>query len=443
MRRKAILIVTLACAGIALLLLLRMKEHAAVPASWTQLQRWMAAAQLGELCRGNAELARGGGVEWVPVHGQTQAMRFLYSDSPEFLYNASLGKALARMRLTEDAAYLRNPQQAMPFGVGINHTNHATNPATGAGQAQPVGIRISLAKDMRDGGRTCANNRDAVVTLCRGAYGLGARKQVYAGKQCAVNWFAHPNVPTASLVLHPGESRLIFTHNLPPHLAINGRFELTATNAYFITVAVVFGAVSPAQRLAAAPYEMTIGTNSGTGDYWQRTLQPTAGTPAFDAADTSPRNKVHFRFYVKGSDPTADMQYLVDESWDERPESLAKAQIRRKGGQRRPFKGDYNVDYTVSLPVRSSTGKPARFALFATQRYGLFAGAAKLPGGQVVEIPKGKEALLQDNAAGEGVLLDRAEVSSRTPTEYRFHWMLPGGSYGDQEFMLVPMEGRE
>ncbi|MHB9134748.1 MAG: hypothetical protein ACYDBB_27070 [Armatimonadota bacterium] len=39
----------------------------------------------------------------------------------------------------------------------------------------------------------------------------------------------------------------------------------------------------------------------------------------------------------------------------------------------------------------------------------------------------------------EGILLARACVTSRTPTPYTFHWLLPGGSYGDQDFMLIPL----
>lgn len=411
------------------------------PASWSQLRRWAASAQPGTLYRGNRELAAAGGTYWPAVHGQQQAIPFLFSDAPEYLHDDALGKGLAYRRLTTEARYRRESGARLPFGVGFHHINKTRDTVTGHPHAATLAIVVRLASSLREGAQTVRNSTPATVRLVHGAYGMEKGMAVFAGRQCALNWFDHPNVLPVTVTLRPGEARAIFHLRLPPETAVNGMFDLEATNAYFVQVYVVFGEVPDYARIRFAPYDNTIGTNCGAGRYWKRTLQPAAGTPAFDAADTRHANKVHFRFYdhLKKISDSVDMQYLVDDTWEQRPEGPGKALVLQKGGKRRPFKGDYNVEYTITLPIKSGTGKPAWLALVDTQRFGMFAGAAKMADGTTVAIPRGNRALVRADGAGEGVLLARVCVSSRAPTPYTFHWMLPGGSYGDQEFMLIPL----
>lgn len=400
------------------------------PASWSQLQQWAAVARPGEVLQGNRELAKTGGCIWSPMHTQTEPIKFLYSDSPEYLGNSAVGKGLAYMRLTYDSQYRRDPGKDMRFGIGLNHINHAAGPQT-------LGILIRLVAKTQDGGQSFLNTHPATVRISKGAYGVVKQIQAFAGKQCAVHWFSAPNVPPMSCRLAPGEARLIFARTLQPDQCMNAMFDVEASNAYFVKVYVIFGNIRDDRQIAFAPYELTIGTNSGTGAYWKRLLRP-QGVPVFDAANERRSNKTHFRFETVP--PAPGMQYLVDETWNLRPENAAKELIRKKGGLCRPFKGDYNVEYTVTIPVRSSTGKPGWFAVVDTQRYGTFTGAIKTATGGIVEIPNGPTAQVHCNVQGEGALLDRACVASRTPTDYTFHWLLPGGSYGDQEFMLVPLK---
>ncbi|MHB9107975.1 MAG: hypothetical protein ACYDCO_13030 [Armatimonadota bacterium] len=431
---------------IALLLLaglafgmMRVAEYYYAPASWTELQHWALTAAPGDMLRDNPELGKDGGKHWTPLHTQDEAIPFLYSDAPEYLHNDTVGKALARMRLTEDAACLSHPERKMQFGVGLHHINKTVSPGNEKPRPETVSIVVRLLPSVSEGKQIHVSKSPATVRLVKGAYGTATGMPVFAGKQCAVNWFTRPNAKPATVTLRPGEAHAIFSYILPPDTGMNGMFDLETDNAYFLEVYVVFGQVRDFEKVAFAPYDNTIGTNCGVGPYWKRTLRPARGTPAFDAADAHRGNKVHFRFYrFGGKPPMTDMQYLVDQSWDLRPEGPGKQLIRSKGGQRRPFKGDYNVEYTVVIPVRSGTGKPARFAIVDTQRYGMFGGAAKTNHG-VVQIPRPPADLVHASTTGEGVLLDVATVSSRTPVEYTFKWFLTGGSYGDQEFMLIPL----
>lgn len=436
--RGWLLTLLLALGGLAFGLV-QVAEYYYAPASWTQLQQWTLTATPGDMLHGNLELGKDGGKQWTPLHAQDEAIPFLYSDAPEYLGNHAVGKALARMRLTEDAAYLSHPERKMKFGVGFHHINHSVNPGNGRQQAETISIVARLLPFVTNGKQTESSQGPATVRLVKGAFGTAVGMPVFAGKACAMNWFTHPNAKPATVTLRPGEARAIFRYTLPPDMGINGMFDLETDQAGLLEVYVIFGQVTNFEKVAFAPYDNTIGTNCGIGPYWKRTLRPARGTPAFDAADAHRGNKVHFRFYrFGGKPPMTDMQYLVDQTWDLRPEGSGKALIRRKGGQRRPFKGDYNVEYTVVIPVKSSTGKPARFAIVDTQRYGMFGGAVKTKNG-VVQIPRPPADLVHASKTGEGVLLDVAIVSSRTAVEYTFKWYLTGGSYGDQEFMLIPL----
>lgn len=411
---------------------LRLYHHLYTPKAWTALQQWGRTAKPGELLKGNAELAMLDGRDLPPVHTQKDSIKFLFSDSPEYLYNDSVSKGLACMRLTDDAAYRDKPEASMPFGAGIYHINKVTDPDTLKSRSISVSLVVRLMKSVTDGGKTYRNTRPAVVHLLKGAWGTSDVMPMYAGKACAMCWFTEPNIQPATILLQPGEATDIFMQVLPPNVCINAMFDLNATNAYFLRVYVVCGTVRDYDHLAYAPYGNTIGTNSGTGYYWKRILRPVGGTPPFDASNPRHLNKIYLRFVKM----PPDVQYLDDETWDLRPENAGKKLIRSKGGRRRPFKGDYNVEYTIIIPVVSCCGKPANFALVDVQRFGMFGGAAKVAD-QMVPIPVGSSTCIHTGA--EGVLLDRATVSSKTPENYQFHWFLPGGSYGDQAFMLVPL----
>jgi hypothetical protein len=383
-----------------------------VPPEWRALQAWAATAQPGDLLRGNPELSRLTGRLWNPVHTQTGAMRFLYSDNPEYLYNDSYHRVLASMRLSAGAT---------AFGVGLHHINKHEAKGT------PLPGRLRIVARLAT---TAAG--PATVRRVAGAYGLSYGMPVYAGRACTTAWLTRPNVPPASVTVRPGETRVLWERVLTPAQCINAMFDFTTTRADGLTIATIYGDADLAHPVYA-PYGLTIGTNSGWGPYWKRILRPAPGTPPFDAADTRPANKTHFRF--EKQPPAPGTQYLTDDTWDARPDGPGKEQIRPKGGAVRPFKGDYNVDYTVEIPVRSSTGRPARFALFATQRFGMFAGAVRLADGRVVHIPGEAGVLLK--RGDEGVLLDRVTVTA--PTVYTFHWVLSGGAYADQDFLLVPL----
>jgi hypothetical protein len=403
-----------------------------IPKAWTQLQQWARTAETGELYTGNPQLAKLDGRALVPFHTQAGEMKFLFSDSPEYLYRDALGKGLACMRLTEEATYLLKPETPLPFGAGIYYINKVTDPDTHVGQPATVSLVVRALKTVTDGGKTHRNTRSAVVRLTKGASGESDVMPMFAGKACATAWFTRPNVVPVSVTLRPGEAKIIYANTLSPDVCLNAMLDLDATNAYYLKVYVVFETVKDYEHLAFAPYGMTIGTNSGTGNYWKRILRPVDGTPPFDPSDTRHLNKVHLRFVKM----PPEVQYLVDETWNLRPENEGKKLVRRKGGQRRPFKGDYNVDYTVVIPIRASR-VPASFALVDVQRLGMFGGAIRTSGGDVVQIPTGPTTSIHTGA--EGVLLERVRVTDLSQTEYRFHWLLPGGSYGDQAFMLVPL----
>lgn len=444
MRRKLTLITTVVfCTFCLALIVTRIINHLYVPAAWSQLQRWVATATPGELLTGNAELTSVDGRRCVPLRTQSTSMPFLFSDNPEYLYNESVDKGLAYMRLSRDPHVSRQP---IPFGVGFNHINDTTNPATGKLQAQTISIVIRLLPAVREGSHSYVNTQKAIVHLVKGAYGVSTGKsQILAGRQCAINWFQRPNVPPTSLTLAPGEARVIFTRTMAPNASMNAMFDLDATNAFFVEVYVVFGKIADYRNIAYAPYGMTIGTASGTGRYWKRILRPAPGTPPFDASDSRHTNETRLRFEKLPAEP--GQQYLIDETWDQRPENSGKELIRKQGGERRPFKGDYNVEYTISLPVRAGSGVPCWFGVLLNQQptpgiggkqiSGMYTGAAQTAQGDMVCIPNDPNTLLRPGATG--VLLERACVSNRTPTENTFKWMLPGGSYCDQDFVFIPL----
>lgn len=383
------------------------------PPAWRALQGWAASAEPGALLTGNAELASVDGRQWPPVRTQEADIPFLFSDNPEYLYHDSVGKGLARMTLPG----------ATPFGVGWNHINKTV-------QAQPLQLLVqSQAK------------RPVTVRLLRGAYGFTTgNQQIMAGRQCAIAWFSAPNIRPAAVTLRPGEARALYTYRLAPSASMNAMCDLETSGA--VAVYMLFGKTPPPSRLRYAPYGLTIGTASGSGKYWKRVLRPAPGTPAFDAANTRHGNEVRLRFAKL---PPAGQQYLVDETWEQRPENQGKTQIRAQGGGRRPYKGDYNVVYTVQLPVYARTGH-GRFAVIFNQRTtpgkdgmpikGIYTGAAKTRAG-MVPIPRAEDTLLRPS--DQGVLLDVVSVNSAQPTTYTLHWMMSGGSYCDQDFVLVPL----
>ncbi len=421
--------------GIVLLLITAasyLHRNFSTPPAWTALQEWVRTAQPGELLTGYPELVQLDGREMTPVHTQDDAIPFLFSDSPEYLYTDALGKGLACMRLTREATYRTQPEQRRTFGVGIYHINKVTDPETRQAKPATVSLVVRALTSVEDGGVTHRNVRPAAVRLLRGAAGESDVMPMFAGKACAKAWFTHPNISPKTITLRPGEAKAVYTSTLPSDTCLSAMLDLDATNAYFLKVYVVFGRVKDYDAIAFAPYGLTIGTNSGTGQFWKRILRPVDGTRSFDPANARHGNKTHMRFVKM----PPEVQYLVDETWDMRPENEGKKLVRGKGGQRRPFKGDYNVDYTVAIPIRASR-VPADFALVAVQRFGLFAGAMQNSTGEMVEIPAGADAQLRTGP--EGVLLERVRITTTTRTEYRFHWLLPGGSYGDQVFLLIPL----
>lgn len=405
-----------------------------VPPTWTALQQWARTAEPGTLLRGNPELAVLDGRDLPPLHTQIGPIRFFFSDSPEYLYRDALGKGLATMRLTGAAADRAVPDTRVPFGVGIYHINKVVDPETKVGKPATVSVVVRAMKSVTDGGTKYVNTHPMTVHLLRGACGVSDVMPMYAGKACAMSWFTTPNVKPATLTLQPGEAKAIYTRTLQPDECMSAMLDLDATNGYYLRAYTVFGTVKDFDKLAYAPYGMTIGTNSGTGSYWKRILRPVDGTPPFDASDTSHANKTALRFVKM----PPEVQYLDDETWDMRPENGGKNLVRGKGGRRRPFKGDYNVEYTVAIPVVSRTGRPAAFAVVDVQRFGMFGGAIRTADGKLVQIPNGGPTT-SIHRGPEGVLLARGTATSKTPTEFRFHWLLPGGSYGDQAFMLIPL----
>ncbi len=404
------------------------------PPAWTALRQWAQAAEPGALLKGNPELAKLDGRDLPVVHTQDAPMRFVFSDSPEYLYRDALGKGLATMRLTDAPADRATPGKRIPFGVGIYHINKVTDPETHAGRPATVSLVVRAMASVTDAGKTYRNTRPTVVRLLRGACGVSDVMPMHAGKACAISWFTTPNVQPATVILRPGEAKIIYARTLQPDECMSAMLDLDATNGFFLRADTVFGVVKDFDNITYAPYGMTIGTNSGTGPYWKRILRPVDGTPPFDAADTRHINKAHLR-YVK---QPPQVQYLDDETWDMRPENQGKKLVRSKGGRKRPFKGDYNVEYTIVIPVVSKSGKPASFAVVDVQRFGMFGGAIRTADGHLVQIPAGGPTTSIRTGA-EGVLLTRGTVTSKTPVEFRFNWLLPGGSYGDQAFMLIPL----
>lgn len=401
------------------------------PPEWRRLQAWAATARPGELLRGNGQLDELDGRVLAPWRSQQAAIPFLFSDSPEYLYNDAINKGLACMGLPVTPAARTHPEQPVPFGVGVYHINKTTDATTAKPQPQRLQVVVRLLRRTGDG----TNTRPAIVTLRKGAYGQSIGMPVFAGKACVQRWFSAPNVAPCRITLQPGDARPIFAITLPPETGISAMFDLDATNGAFLKVYTVFGTVTDYDRIAFAPCGLTIGTNAGTGSYWKRTLRPPPGTPAFDAADTRFVNKTHLRFTKIPKE--REWQDLVDEAWELRPENFNKDFVRRKGGKVRQFKGDYNVEYTVTIPVRSSSGKSCWFAVVGQQRAGIFGGAARTDHYGTVPIPEGGRTLLKRGP--EGVLIDRVRVDSKTPVPYTFRWMLPGGSYGDHVFTLVPL----
>jgi hypothetical protein len=399
------------------------------PPAWRDLQRWAATAEPGTLYH-NPELGPVDGRVMRTRHTQDAPMPFLYSDSPEYLYADAVGKGLASMRLTVDRRYREDPRRRLPFGVGIYHINKTVD-AGNRPRTERLQVVVRLLKDV-DGAR---NTRPATVILRKSARGLSAVMPVLAGKACARTWFAAGAQPPRAFTLRPGEAAVVYSVALAPDTCINAMLDLEADNAGFLKVYTTWGTVRDMNHLAFAPYGMTIGTNSGTGSYWKRRLEVLPGTRPFDAADTRHANKVQLP--VVKAPPSPEMQYLVDETWNLRPENGGKVLVRSKGGQRRPFKGDYNVEYAVTIPVRNRSNRPATFALVDQQRFGLFGGAMRTPGGRVVAIPAGDTTLIR--VGSEGVLLDRVTVPPHTSRRYTFRWMLSGGSYGDQVFTLIPL----
>ncbi|MHB9022649.1 MAG: hypothetical protein ACYC7E_00520 [Armatimonadota bacterium] len=435
---RAVLIAIVLLIGVSLIAIIvpRLYHAASSPESWRQLQQWAATAKPGELLRGNLEFTKDSGRQWTPQHTQAEPIKFLFSDNPEYLYNTAIGKGLAYMRLTRDPAYRHEPAESMKFGLGMMHIN-MTKDASGQPLSQTLRVVARVERAVTDDGETFHAERAAVVRITKGACGLSTDVEAVAGRNCAVAWFDKPNVAPTSRRIAPGDAQVLFSQKLRPDEAISAMFDLEATNAFFVKIYVVFGDIADYQKIAFAPYGMTIGTNSGTGSYWKRIFRPASDVPPFDASNTRHGNITHLR-YVKAP-PAPDLQYLVDETWDQRPEGSGKELIKPKGGPRRPFKGDYNVEYTVVIPVRASSGKKSRFALVDKQRFGFFTGAAWTENSGLVLIPRGSGRLYR---GAEGVLIDRVSVSSRDAVNYTFRWMLPGGSYGDQEFILVPLGER-
>ncbi|HEY3417794.1 MAG TPA: hypothetical protein VGM23_12995, partial [Armatimonadota bacterium] len=179
------------------------------PASWRQLQHWAATARPGDLYRGNKEFSTNDGRQWTPLHTQTEPIKFLFSDNPEYLYNDAVGKGLAAMRLTRDAAYRQNPAKSLKFGVGLMHIN-MTRDSAGKPQAQTLRIVASLARKMDD----CSNGDKATVSIDKGAYGLSDDVEAIAGRKCAVSWFGTPNVAPVTRTIAPGETQVLFASTL-------------------------------------------------------------------------------------------------------------------------------------------------------------------------------------------------------------------------------------
>ncbi len=413
----------------------RIKENGIKQAAWDSLQKWAMTASPGDLLKNNIQLACKDGVEWEPLHYQDEEIKFLYSDSPEYLYNDSLGKAVSYMRLTDDDKYRINSKEQMKFGIGMYHINK-TEDAMKQPIPNPVKIMVINRGTRNKNGNVLKNNANAEVELMKGAHGTTIGMPVYGGKECVFNWLSKPNVPTAKFTITPGKSQVIFTKMLPGDTGMNAKFDLVATNAYFLDVYIIFGDVKNNDKIAFAPYGITIGTNSGTGTYWKRKMLPEIGNLPFDPTNTNRNNKVHYR-YMKYK-VTADTQYLVDESWEMRPNNPGKELVISKGGKRRAFKGDYNVEYTITIPVITH-GKPAQFAIIDTQRFGLYAGAAKTPDGNVVKLPNIANELIDFDPKGEGALIARPTITGNGVSEYSFTWALSGGSYGDQDFLLIPL----
>lgn len=424
MKQKRLLFsaVLLVSGGLALLVACEWKNWFP-PTGWSDFRQWTATASPGDLRSGCAQIIAQEGRFWTPYHTQQAPIPFLFSDSPEYLNPGTEHTVLSRMRLTQQLVV---PTHVQPFCCGIYHVNKTNQP-------QPLCLVVRLADTVTDGNVTRHNTQPAIVTLRRGAYGFATGKPIYAGRACALHWYGQPNAHPITLKLKPGESGVLFSQSLSVDQGISGMFDLETTNAVFLSLYVTFGNVPDVTHGVIAPYEMTIGTNSGKGAYWKRIFQPIPGTPPFDAADTRVTNITHLRFVKQPPDP--QQQYLVDETWNLRQENQAKQQIRSKGGARRPFKGDYNVDYTITLPVTSHTGKPVRFAIVVIQRFGIYSGAAATADG-CVPLPRDNTALLSH--ANEGaILIARPTVSA--PGRYTFHWHLSGGSYADQDFVLIPL----
>jgi len=425
--------------GIVLLLIAAasyLHRNCDTPPAGAALRARVQTARPGELLTGYPELATLDGRALPPVHTQDAAIPFLFSDSPEYLYADAQDTGLAYMRVTRDALFRAQPDRRRSFGVGLYHINKVADPETRQGKPVAISLVVRAVSAVEEGAHTFRNTHPATVRLLKGAAGESDVMPMFAGKACAQAWFTRPNIPPTTITLRPGEAKAIYTRTLPPDVCLSAMLDLEATNAYFLKVYVVFGTVKHYDTIAFAPYGLTIGTNAGTGPYWKRILRPADGTRPFDPADTRHRNKVHLRFVKM----PPEVQYLVDETWELRLENEGKKLVRRKGGQRRPFKGDYNVDYTVVIPIRASRA-PADFALVAVQRFGLFAGAMRAATGTMVDIPAGPTAQLRTGP--EGVLLERVRITTTAPTAYRFHWLLPGGSYGDQAFLLIPLGAAE
>lgn len=404
------------------------------PPAWRALQQWAATAEPGTLLKGNAELEASGGKVWQSLHTQESAIPFLFSDGPEYLYPTAVGKGLASMRLSTAARYLDDATLRAPFGVGLYHIN-LTRDDDGRGLPHPLRIVARALPSASDQTRSHQNTQVATVRLLKGAYGKTNGMPVQGGKLCALHWFGTPNAVPTTVTLKPGEARTLFETTLVDPHGISAMFDCEATNAFFVQIYVTFGEVQDFENIAYAPCGTTIGTNCGSGAYWKRILRPAPGTRPFNVADTHARNKIRYPF-VKTPRPP-ELQFLVDETWDLRPETPGKAFVRTKGGQRKPFKGDYNVEYRIVIPVVNRSNQLREFALIDTQRFGMFGGAAQLPDGRMVSIPKEPTGLVHRGL--EGVLLDRVRVPAHGTMAYAFRWFLTGGSYGDQEWVLVPL----